>query len=134
MVKLEDITASAVLRGIRPTENVTVEKVRWHGSDVVELIVFFRQPCVNQDLRDTMLHGRGDATPQETNCLATCFCGARRTDFVGVLLASVRVPGKSNPYGVRLRAISFTNRFHQYFLRDTRRFFLYNVAHEFTNS
>ena len=38
MVKLGDITASAVLRSIRPTENVTVEKVGWHGSDVVELI------------------------------------------------------------------------------------------------
>ena len=31
-------TTGTVLRGIRPDENVTVETVKWHGADVVEII------------------------------------------------------------------------------------------------
>ena len=38
MLRLDDITTGTVLRGIRPDENVTVETVKWHGSDVVEVI------------------------------------------------------------------------------------------------
>lgn len=37
MLRLKDLTTGAVLRGIRPNENVTVETVKWHGSDVVEV-------------------------------------------------------------------------------------------------
>ena len=38
MARLEEVAAGTVLRGILPSENVTVETVKWHGSDVVEVI------------------------------------------------------------------------------------------------
>ena len=38
MARLQDITAGSILRGILPGENVTVETVKWHGSDVAEVI------------------------------------------------------------------------------------------------
>jgi hypothetical protein len=54
----------------------------------------------------------------------------------GVLPASVRVTGRPNPYDGALRvlrAISFPNRAHWNFRRNTRRFLLYKVAPECTN-
>ena len=38
MLRLADITTGTVMWGIRPNENVRVEPVKWHGSDVVLVI------------------------------------------------------------------------------------------------
>ncbi|MEY2985283.1 MAG: hypothetical protein RLZZ568_1900, partial [Cyanobacteriota bacterium] len=37
MVRLEDLTRGASLKGILPNQVVTVIDIQWHGSDVVEL-------------------------------------------------------------------------------------------------
>ena len=33
-MRLEEVTMGTILRGILPSENVTVETVKWHGSEV----------------------------------------------------------------------------------------------------
>ena len=38
MVKLEELNPGAVVRGILPGNPVTIETVKWIGSDVIELV------------------------------------------------------------------------------------------------
>jgi hypothetical protein len=38
MARLEDITRGASVKGVLPDGLVTIVDVKWHGSDVVELI------------------------------------------------------------------------------------------------
>ncbi|MBR8832163.1 MAG: RNA polymerase-associated protein RapA [Chroococcopsis gigantea SAG 12.99] len=38
MVKLEELTSGAVIKGILPNQSVTVIEAKWYGGDVVELI------------------------------------------------------------------------------------------------
>jgi len=38
MVRLEDIISGAIIRGILPGSDVTVENIKWIGSDVIELV------------------------------------------------------------------------------------------------
>lgn len=50
MVRLEDIIAGATIRGILPGSEVTVEAVKWIGSNVIELVYKDASGRVNNEL------------------------------------------------------------------------------------